>query len=52
YYSDERLTTIQAKRILVEEAGISDRVARKKIIDQMAAVLILQNFLEAKRKDN
>ena len=43
YYVDERLTTVQADRILVEEAGVHDRVERKKVIDQMAAVLILQN---------
>ena len=52
YYMDERLTTVQADRILVEEAGVHDRVERKKVIDQMAAVLILQNYLEATRKDN
>ena len=43
HYSDERLTTIEANRILVEQAGIHDRHDRKKVIDQMAAVLILQN---------
>ena len=52
YYMDERLTTVQADRILVEEAGVHDRVERKKVIDQMAGVLILQNYLEATRKDN
>ncbi|RMC25529.1 MULTISPECIES: Holliday junction resolvase RuvX [unclassified Lactobacillus] len=51
YYSDERLTTVESQRILVEEAGIHDRHQRKKIIDQMAAVLILQNYLDQNRKD-
>lgn len=51
HYSDERLTTKQADRILVQEAGVHDRVKRKEIIDQMAAVLILQNYLELTRKD-
>lgn len=51
HYSDERLTTIEANRILVEQAGIHDRHDRKKVIDQMAAVLILQNYLETIRKD-
>lgn len=51
YYSDERLTTIESERILVEEAGIHDRHQRKEVIDQMAAVLILQNYLDANRKD-
>ncbi|MBP2058571.1 putative Holliday junction resolvase [Lactobacillus colini] len=51
HYSDERLTTIEANRILVEQAGMHDRHDRKKVIDQMAAVLILQNYLETIRKD-
>ncbi|MBA1393913.1 Holliday junction resolvase RuvX [Lactobacillus sp. XV13L] len=51
YYSDERLTTIEARRVLVEEAGLHDRRARKEVIDQMAAVLILQNYLDLNRKD-
>lgn len=51
YYSDERLTTIESQRVLVEEAGIHDRHKRKEVIDQMAAVLILQNYLDLNRKD-
>lgn len=51
HYSDERLTTIEANRILVEQAGMHDRHDRKKVVDQMAAVLILQNYLETIRKD-
>lgn len=51
YYEDERLTTKVADRVLVQEAGIHDRTKRKKVIDQMAAVLILQNYLERTRKD-
>ncbi|TSO25937.1 Holliday junction resolvase RuvX [Lactobacillus sp. LL6] len=51
YYSDERLTTIESERVLVEEAGIHDRHKRKEVIDQMAAVLILQNYLDLNRKD-
>lgn len=50
YYSDERLTTIESQRILVEDAGIHDRKKRKEVIDQMAAVLILQNYLEQHRE--
>jgi putative Holliday junction resolvase len=49
---DERLTTTQAHRHL-DEAGHSrapnaQGVGRKHIIDQVAAVLILQAFLEAR----
>lgn len=51
YYNDERLTTIESKRVLVEEAQIHDRKKRKQVIDQMAAVLILQNYLDLHRKD-
>ena len=51
HYSDERLTTIESRRVLVEDAGIHDRKKRKQVIDQMAAVLILQNYLDVHRKD-
>lgn len=44
---DERLTTMAAERILLE-ADVS-RKKRKNVIDKMAAVLILQSFLDAKR---
>lgn len=48
---DERLTTTQAHRHL-DEAGHSrgqtGRNERKEIIDQVAAVLILQGFLDAR----
>lgn len=51
HYVDERLTTVQAKRILIEEARVHNRVDQKKVVDQMAAVLILQTYLEQTRKD-
>lgn len=51
YYSDERLTTVESQRVLVDEAEIHDRHKRKEVIDQMAAVLILQNYLDLNRKD-
>ena len=51
YYSDERLTTVESNRILIEQAGIHDRHKRKEVVDQMAAVLILQNYLDLNRKD-
>lgn len=44
---DERLTTIAADRVL-EEAEIH-RKKRKKIVDKIAAVLILQNYLDFKK---
>ena len=44
-YRDERLTTVQAERMLVEQADVS-RGKRKKVIDKLAAQLILQNYLD------
>ena len=41
---DERLTTVAAERILLQ--GDVSRKKRKKVIDQMAAVQILQSFLD------
>ncbi|SFE27777.1 Holliday junction resolvase RuvX [Alteribacillus iranensis] len=41
---DERLTTQAAERTLIE-ADVS-RKKRKKVVDKMAAVMILQGFLE------
>jgi putative Holliday junction resolvase len=48
---DERLTTTEAHRHL-DEAGHGGRMERKSIIDQVAAVLILQGFLDARRAGN
>ena len=42
---DERLTTVQAERVLME-AGVR-RENRKQYLDEMAAVLILQSYLDA-----
>ncbi len=42
---DERLTTSQAERILIS-ADVS-RKKRKDVIDKMAAVLILQSYLDS-----
>lgn len=44
---DERLTTVAAERSLIE-ADVS-RQKRKKVIDMIAAVLILQGYLDMKR---
>jgi putative Holliday junction resolvase len=42
---DERLTTMEAERILI--AADMSRAKRRKVIDKMAAVLILQNYMQA-----
>lgn len=41
---DERLTTMQAERVLIQ-ADLS-RQRRRRVVDQVAAVLILQSYLE------
>jgi putative Holliday junction resolvase len=43
---DERLTTMQAERVLLE-ADVSRR-KRRQVIDKMAAGLILQTFLDSR----
>ena len=44
---DERLTTVQGQRALL--ATDTSRRRRKQVIDQVAAQLILQQFLDAQR---
>lgn len=44
---DERLTTAEAQRVL-RETDMSGR-RRARVVDRLAAVLILQNFLEGRR---
>jgi putative Holliday junction resolvase len=47
-YWDERLTTVAAQRALIE-ADVS-RKKRKKVIDKLAAVIILQSYLDSHYK--
>ena len=47
-YYDERLSTVAAQRVLLE--GDVSRKKRKGLIDKMAAVIILQGYLEKKEK--
>ena len=44
YYWDERLSTVAASRTLLE--GDVSRKKRRKVIDKMAAVYIVQGFLD------
>ena len=46
---DERLTTVQGERALL--AAGATRRRRKQLIDQVAAQLILQQFLDAQRHE-
>jgi putative Holliday junction resolvase len=45
---DERFTTAQATRVLIE-ADVSRR-GRKALVDKVAATLILQNYLDARKQ--
>jgi putative Holliday junction resolvase len=47
---DERLSTVEASKVLLE-ADLS-RKKRKKVIDKLAAVLILQGYLNQSRKSD
>ncbi len=44
-FADERLTTMSAKRVLLEADVRRDK--RKQVIDKLAAVIILQGYLDA-----
>ena len=46
-FYDERLTTVTAERILLE-ADVS-RKKRKKVVDKIAAVVILQGYMDSRR---
>ncbi len=48
-YEDERLTTAQANRMMIEEGDVS-RNKRRKVIDKIAAMMILQNYLDRQEK--
>lgn len=45
---DERLTTVEANEIMMEK-GIVDRLERKKYVDQIAASIILQDYMNAQK---
>lgn len=45
---DERLTTVSVNRMLIE--GNVSRHKRKKVVDKLAAVLILQTYLDRTRR--
>ncbi len=47
YYQDERLTTVSAERMLIDADVRRDK--RKKVIDKVAATIILQSYLDSHR---
>lgn len=48
YMQDERLTTKQAENLLI--ANHTSRKKRKKVIDSMAATIILQSYLDRRER--
>ena len=46
---DERLTTVSANRVLTE-GNVKGRIEKKKVIDKIAAALILQGYLDSIRQ--
>ncbi|MCL6560132.1 MAG: Holliday junction resolvase RuvX [Firmicutes bacterium] len=46
---DERLSTVAAEKLLIE-ADMS-RARRRKVVDKMAAVMILQGYLDSPKND-
>ena len=44
YYQDERLSTVSANRVLLE--GDVSRKKRRGVVDKLAAVFILQAYLD------
>ena len=48
FLQDERLTTVTANNVLIE--GDVSRKKRKKVVDQLAATIILQEYLDRKDK--
>ena len=48
YMQDERLTTKQAENILI--SNDTSRKKRKKVIDSLAATIILQSYLDRKER--
>ncbi len=49
YLQDERLSTVEATQVLL--AQDASRAKRKQVIDGVAATIILQSFLDKKRRD-
>lgn len=47
-FQDERLSTVSAEKILIESN--MRREKRKNVIDQVAATIILQNYLDKMKK--
>jgi len=49
YVHDERLTTVEADRVLMEQKMRAQ--ARRRVVDKVAAAVILQSWLDARHSD-
>ena len=49
FLEDERLTTVEATNLLIKND--TSRKKRKKVVDSVAATIILQSFLDKKKKE-
>lgn len=49
-YWDERFTTVEAERMLIE-AGVR-RSRRRQVVDRVAACIILQGYLNSRRRES
>lgn len=49
YLQDERLSTVEAERILI--SNDTKRKNRKKVIDKIAATIILQSYLDRRKNE-
>jgi putative Holliday junction resolvase len=47
-FRDERLTSVQAERVL-REGGVGAREKRTEVIDKLSAMILLQDYLDAQR---
>lgn len=47
-YQDERLTTMQVNRMMIEEGDLS-RQKRKAVVDKLAAQMILQTYIDKQK---
>jgi putative holliday junction resolvase len=50
YVHDERLTTVEADRVLMEQKMRAQ--ARRRVVDKVAAAVILQSWLDARSLDS
>lgn len=50
YMWDERLTTVEADEIMTE-MGVKGRQDRKKYVDKIAAMIILQDYMDNKKQN-